>query len=230
MMVIAVKTLVTPEQVARALRVAWLRLFDAEVADHQLAVLMAQSALETGRWKSCWNFNLGNIKGGGAWAGDTCQFRLNEVIGGVVQWFDPPHPQTTMRAYSTLADGAADYLWLLRRRFARAWDPILRGDPVAFSQTLKSLRYYTAPEEPYTKAVKSLTATYARLLATLGPEAPAPVEAVPTPVEEEDGPFDHLALSIAARHAVDEVRQEAMAEMRDLDTEPPEPPPDTERA
>lgn len=199
MMVPAVKTPITPTDVARALRVAWMRLFDAEPASQQLAVLMAQSALETGRWKSCWNFNLGNIKGGSKWTGDTCQFRCNEVIGGVVQWFDPPHPQTAFRAYASLPDAAADYLWMLRRRFSRCWEHVLRGDPVAFSQALKSQRYYTAPEPPYTRAVKSLFNEYMRVLVNQESSPPPP----PDEPEEHDHGLEALALSIAARNAVD---------------------------
>jgi hypothetical protein len=214
MMLEAVKTPITPQDVARALRAAWLRLFETVPADQQVAVLMAQSALETGRWKSCWNYNLGNIKGGSKWQGDTTQFRCNEVIGGVVQWFDPPHPQTTFRAYPTLTDAASDYLWLLRRRFTGAWEYVLRGDPVGFSQALKAQRYYTAPEPPYTKGLKSLFGTYMALLAKGIPELPPePVEGVAAPTPLEDDGLDALALTIAARSAVDEVREEAKREM-----------------
>jgi hypothetical protein len=222
MMLEAVKTPITPLDVARALRAGWLRLFETVPADQQVAVLMAQSALETGRWKSCWNYNLGNIKGGGKWKGDTCQFRCNEVLGGVVQWFDPPHPQTTFRAYPNLTDAAADYLWLLRRRFSVAWEPVLRGDPVAFSQALKAQRYYTAPEPPYTRAVKSLFGTYLRLLSSAADDPlPQPVEAQSAPEQEpvDDG-LDDLALSITARNAVDLVRDDARREMTGRDDEP----------
>src|SRR5687768_13340188 len=106
----AVRTPVTPQDVARALRAAWLRLFEAEPANQCLAVLLAQSALETGRWKSCYCHNLGNMKPGSKWQGDVFQIRLNEVIKGKVVWFDPPHPQTNMRAYPSLAAAAEDYL------------------------------------------------------------------------------------------------------------------------
>jgi hypothetical protein len=216
MLVDATKTPVTPLDVARALRAGWLKLFDVIPVDQCVAVLMAQSALETGRWKSCYCYNLGNIKGGGKWTGDTCQFRLNEVIKGKVVWFDPPHPQTTMRAYPSLADAAADYLWLLRRRFASAWEPILRGDPIAFSQALKAQNYYTAPEPPYTKAVKSLFLEYMRLLNTHESDAPPPdTERDPG----QDSGLEALALSIAARDAADDARDDARREMTDGETE-----------
>lgn len=210
MMLEAVKTPITPLDVARALRAAWLRLFEVIPADQCIAVLMAQSALETGRWKSCWNYNLGNIKGGGKWQGDTCQFRCNEVIKGKVEWFEPPHPQTTFRAYPTLTDAAADYLWLLRRRFSGAWNYILNGDPVGFSQALKRQNYYTAPEPPYTKAVKSLFTEYLKLLLTQesGPELQVDEVDVPPDTQPGDDGLEALALSIAAFDAVTASRED----------------------
>jgi hypothetical protein len=185
MMQPAVKTHITPAAVAIALRSAWMKLFGQTPSDGTVALLMAQSALETGRWKSCWNYNLGNIKGGGKWSGDTCQFRLNEVIGGKVVWFDPPHPQTTMRAYPDLTAAASDYLWLLARRFQRAWPHVLRPDAVAFSQALKAQNYYTAPEPPYTRAVVSLFREYLGLVTTLGNALPVAVATEPHPDHEE---------------------------------------------
>jgi hypothetical protein len=221
MMLSAVKTPITPLDVARALRAAWLKLFEVIPADQCIAVLMAQSALETGRWKSCWNYNLGNIKGGGKWTGDTCQFRCNEVIKGKVEWFDPPHPQTTFRAYSTLTDAAADYLWLLRRRFFASWEPILRGDPIAFSQALKAQNYYTAPEPPYTKAVKSLYSEYMRLLNTHESDAPPAPDDVPDTERAGHG-LEALALSVAARSAADGILDDARREMTEHDADPTE--------
>ncbi len=214
MMLEAVKTPVAPLDVARALRAAWMRVLGNEPANQQLAVLLAQSALETGRWKSCWNYNLGNQKGGGKWTGDTCQFRCNEVIKGKVLWFDPPHPQTTFRAYDTLVDGVTDYLWLLRRRFTRAWEFVLRGDPEAFSRMLKAQNYYTASEPPYTKALKSLFSEYLRLLNTYESDAPPPPDVVPGE-EPRDFGLESLALSIAAFDAVDDAREDARREMTD---------------
>jgi hypothetical protein len=212
MIVEARKTPITPLDVARALRAAWLRLFEVVPADQQIAVLLAQSALETGRWKSCYCWNLGNIKPGSKWSGDCYQIRLNEVIDGKVRWFDPPHPQTNMRAYSSLFDAAADYLWMLRRRFSSSWTPVLNGDPVAFSQALKRQGYYTADEPPYTKAVKSLFLEYYRLLNTQESSPPPPPDDAPD-TEPADTGLESLALSIAARSAVDEALDEAKREM-----------------
>ena len=196
------RTPVTPRNVGRALRAAWMAHFGETPSDASIALLLAQSALETGRWKSCWNYNLGNIKAGSKWQGDTTQFRCNEVIGGKVVWFDPPHPQTTFRAYPTLEEAAKDYLWLLHRRFAQAWMHVTRPDPVAFSQALKRQNYYTADEPPYTRAVASLFREYLALMVD-GDSSP---QSAPAPAT--DNGLEALALSIAATAAVDAIRED----------------------
>ncbi len=216
MLVHATKTLITPLDVARALRAAWMRLFEDIPANQCIAVLMAQSALETGRWKSCYCWNLGNIKPGSKWQGDYFQIRLNEVIKGKVEWFDPPHPQTNMRAYSNLIDAASDYLWMLRRRFSSSWTPVLNGDPVAFSQALKRQGYYTADEPPYTRAVKSLFGEFLRLLVSQESSPEPPPDDAPD-TEPDGGGLEELALSIAARGAVDGVLDDARKDMTDAD-------------
>ncbi len=218
MMVPAVKTPVSAVDVGRALLAAWTKLFEETPAPGSIALLLAQSALETGRWKSCWCWNLGNMKPGSKWAGDICQFRLNEVINGVTKWFDPPDPQTSMRAYPSLAAAAEDYLWMLHRRFAQCWMHVVRADPVAFSQALKAQGYYTAPEPPYTKAVRSLYLEYLRLMAS-GEEYAPPI---PPDAPHSDHGLEELALSVAAFDAVGTDRF-------GHDTDPAEAPPDTDR-
>jgi hypothetical protein len=58
-------------------------------------------------------------------------------------------------ALATLADGVADYLEGMRRRFAGAWPSVLAGDPEGFASGLKRLRYYTAPEADYRRALRT---------------------------------------------------------------------------
>jgi hypothetical protein len=131
-----------------------------------IALLVAQSALETGRWRSIHWYNFGNIKPGAGWLGDYCQFRCNEVIAGKVQWFDPPHPQTSFRAYASPLAGAQDYLDFLSKksRYRGAWVRALAGDPVGFSRELRRAGYYTASEAIYTKAIVSLYAEFLPLV------------------------------------------------------------------
>lgn len=57
----AVKTLITIPDVGRALQRAAIER-DEPLSVASVLVLLAQFALETGRGKSCYNFNLGNVK------------------------------------------------------------------------------------------------------------------------------------------------------------------------
>lgn len=58
-----------------------------------VTVLVAHGALETGNFESCWCFNVGNVKAGGAWTGKYCCLTLNEVlkVGSNYEtfWFAP---------------------------------------------------------------------------------------------------------------------------------------------
>jgi hypothetical protein len=141
-----------------------------------VAVLTAQSALESGRWKSMHRNNPGNIKASSTYEYLYCQFRCNELINGKLEWFDPPHPQTNFRAFLDLEVGTLDYLRFLsqRVRYASAWEAAKRGDPAAFVHALKIAGYFTASEGPYLKAVVSLFNEYVRLMAS-EPELPANV-------------------------------------------------------
>lgn len=132
-----------------------------------IAVLTAQSALESGRWKSMHRNNPGNIKAGAEYEYLYCQYRCNEVIGGKVVWFDPPHPQCNFRAFLDLETGVLDYLRFLsgRARYALAWKAAIQGDPALFVQKLKSAGYFTADEAPYLRATVSLFNEYMRLQA-----------------------------------------------------------------
>ncbi len=131
-----------------------------------VAVLTAQSALESGRWRSMHRFNPGNIKASESYGFLYCQFRCNEVIGGKTIWFDPPHPQTNFRAFMDLDTGVLDYLRFLadRARYQPAWAAAAQGDPALFVHALKVSGYFTADEAPYRRAVVSLFHEYSALL------------------------------------------------------------------
>jgi len=104
-----------------------------------VAILVAQSALETGNWKAIWNSNFGNVKAGKSWTWDYTCIKLNEVLTEngqrVVVWFAPEgrlasktgpvvsehsdvppgHYQTRMRAFPTALDGAMDHIAFLAK-------------------------------------------------------------------------------------------------------------------
>lgn len=167
-----VPDLLTPcsaQEYIRAIQQGLETLTGKTPSDGQVAVLTAQSALESGRWKSMHRNNPGNIKASPTYEFLYCQFRCNELINGKLEWFDPPHPQTNFRAFMDLETGVIDYLRFLsgRVRYAGAWEAAKRGDPAAFVHALKTAGYFTASEGPYLKAVNSLFNEYVRLMAKM---------------------------------------------------------------
>lgn len=206
-------TPMTAQQVALAFRSAYETVCGKTPSNACLALLVAQSALETGRWKSIHWFNFGNVKAGQDYTGKYCQFRCNEVINGKVQWFDPPHPQTNFRAFDSADTGAVDHIRFLsqRKRYAKAWEVAQLGMPLAFVDALKSAGYFTADAGPYARAVASLWNEYMKLVEKL--KEPEP----PAPEPDRDEPTLHgLAMAAVARqdwaNAVDDERRENLRE------------------
>jgi hypothetical protein len=172
-------TPLTFEDAAQAMR--WALTDDATKqapSDETLALALAKTALETGRWKAIWNDNWGNIKAGDKYVGMYTCIVLNEVLNGKVVWFapngqlsagrgtpvvgaplavPPGHPQTRMRAYANQYDGALAYVEFVKGgRYAAAWQKLLAGDAVGYVHALKVAGYFTADEATYTKAVVAL--------------------------------------------------------------------------
>jgi len=167
-------TPLTPKEACRAFAV------HLPLDPHVLACHVAQSALETGHWKSLHWFNFGNVKATPKWDGDVTCFGCNEIINGKVVWFHPgpevgwpghdvwlrKHPTSVSnttackwRAFPTAEDGVAQQLAFLKSR-PRSWSAAAIGDPEGFARALKTERYYTADVEHYTKLLKSLWNTY----------------------------------------------------------------------
>lgn len=157
-------THVTLRDVLTGIRSAYETVEGVTPSKPCLAILTAQSALESGRWRSCHRFNLGNVKAGQSYEGYYTQFRCNEVLKDKLEWFDPPHPQTNFRAFLSLEGGCLDHVRILKRRFPGAFGAAKAGDPALFGHALKLERYYTADEAPYVRAVTSLTSEYLRSL------------------------------------------------------------------
>jgi hypothetical protein len=197
-----------------------------------LALAMAKTALETGRWQSIYCNNWGNIKAGESYVGMFTCITLNEVIGGKVVWFDPHgelvggpasaikgsywdvpngHPQTRMRAYANRFDGAGQYVDFLAKlpRYAKAWQRLLAGDPVGFVHELKAANYFTADETTYRNTVVKLHTEF------LGKLRGLHVEEVHKPDEE----WQALRATVIGNRfaedqkAIDSARLEEMAEL-----------------
>lgn len=185
----AQRTLLTFEQVADAIPIAFQRSEGAAPSLKTIAKLLAQSSLETGNYQHMWNFNFGNVKK--RWSPDDgslfTMFRCNEIIGGKVEWFDPPHLQTHFRAFETAADGVADWQRLILKgaRYAPAKallvDDHASGHDFAFK--LGECGYYTADKNLYSNAVERLTQSNLAKLEARAKASPQPATAETTPEE-----------------------------------------------
>lgn len=199
------KTLVTPQDAVSAFRTACNQHWHTTKPD-TVATLMAQSALETGRWASMYNFNVSNVKCEPTrrgfytllpilneietrngkrvtvWYSDVAELahRGGAPIGKT--WEKPPgHPQARFRAFETLTSGVIDKLYFLNRpRYVHAKEAALGGSPGAYSRALAVAGYYTADVEPYTRALVSLYSTFLPLCRA------ETQEPVPLPPKEED--------------------------------------------
>jgi len=165
------------EQAAPAMKAALSNQLGHDPSDEVLALALAKTALETGRWQSMWNDNWGNIKAGIAYVGMYTAFACNEVLNGVLTWFSPKgrldheggtviaewydaepwHPQTRFRAYANEFDGCYSYVDLISTgRYKVAWAMLLSGSVTGFVHELKMAGYFTADESLYLKGVQGL--------------------------------------------------------------------------
>ncbi len=158
-------TKASPQEMYDALGKAWNEKFGEWPRKASILLLLSQWSIETAEGASMHCWNVGNAKSvpgdGRSWT----HFRCWEVIKGKKVWFDPPHPQTRFRAFDTLAEGAADYLAMLHKRFNLSWPAVISGSPEEFAHLLKVQRYYTADEAAYAKAVRLRFDAYNRYVA-----------------------------------------------------------------
>jgi hypothetical protein len=175
------------------------RQLDRKPSDEVLALALAKTSLETGRYLSIWNEGFGNVKSGPDYRGMFTCITLNEVLvrsgKKVLVWFAPEgelsaapskggkligspiavpdgHPQTRMRAYANEFDGAISYVeFVAGGRYKAAWAKLLEGDPAGYVHALKVAGYFTADEALYRKGVVSL---YNEALAKLRKLEPPP--------------------------------------------------------
>ncbi|MEO7036501.1 MAG: hypothetical protein ABI548_21330 [Polyangiaceae bacterium] len=148
-------TLLTRQDAAAALAAAYARVTGGAPSARVLALLLAHTAFETGRWQKLHNFNFGNVKAAPSFSFIT-QFRCSEVENGVEQFFDPPDPHCNFRAYSNAADGAVDYIKVLQSR-PHWWTGLQTEDPAAFVDALATPpKYFTGDAAAYKRAMASL--------------------------------------------------------------------------
>jgi len=139
----------------QALVEAYTRVTGGAPTARVLALLLAQTAFETGRWQKIHNFNFGNAKADLSYP-LIAQFRCSEVENGIEQFFDPPDPHCNFRAYTNPADGAVDYIKVLQH-WPHWWNGLQSEDPNAFVDALATApKYFTGNPVIYKHAVASL--------------------------------------------------------------------------
>lgn len=183
-------TPVTPEQVFLALGAAWQMLAGTAPDRKIIHILHAQSALETGHWKSISNYNLGGAKKHGecdwTYFTTTERFRDEKAQSYVAQskpgaevsvlksgdgWttlkFSGKQAMNCFASWETLEDASRDHLALLFKRFPKAIEAAKKGDAKAYVRELKKAGYFTASEEEYAKIVDSIAKSYEKKLANV---------------------------------------------------------------
>jgi len=179
-------TPVTPEQVFLALGLAWQSLTGSTPDRKIIHILHAQSALETGHWKSIYNYNLGGAKKHGTcdWTYFTTTERLSHPVADKLLSSAKPGEVTVLKvddkfktvkvsgkqsmncfaSWDDLDTAAKDHLALLFRRFPKAIEAAKKGDVPGYVRELKRSGYFTASEEDYTKIVNSISKSYTKKL------------------------------------------------------------------
>jgi flagellum-specific peptidoglycan hydrolase FlgJ len=182
-------TPVSPEQVFVAMGAAW-QLLTGQVPDRKIIhILHAQSALETGHWRSIMNYNLGGAKKHGDcdWTFFTTTERFRDAVAqkyvasskpGEVTVLKQGDGWTTLRfsgkqqmncfaSWDDLDSAAKDHLALLFRRFPKAVERAKAGDAVGYVRELKKAGYFTASEDEYAKTVNSIAKSYEKKLSNV---------------------------------------------------------------
>lgn len=143
----AKRTPLSADQATQALATAYERLTGSKPTFPVLALLVGQSAFETGSWTSFSNYNFAGIKAGSHEL--IQQLPTTEVINGVSVKVYPPDPAANFAAYESAADGAYEYLKLLQKR-SHWWAGLLTGDLTQYVTALKTTpAYFTGDKNTY---------------------------------------------------------------------------------
>jgi hypothetical protein len=175
------------QDAGQALLTAYRMLTGALPSQAVLALLLAQSALETGHWQKIHNFNFGNAKARLDYP-LIVQFHCSEVDAqGVEHFFDPPALECNFRAYTDAAAGALDYLKVLQSR-PHWWQGLHTENPSAFVDALATPpKYFTGNPAQYKRSVVSLFEGF-RPLAEVALAVAAVAAVVPSPRSSSASP------------------------------------------
>jgi hypothetical protein len=121
-----VATPITAQDLANAISDVWASVVGGDPGQ-AIPVFIAQSAFETGEWKSIWNYNVGNVAGSGP-SGNSYTATANPTAGGVTS-AEAPH---VWRAYDTLAEGVTDWLKVFAQGYPQSVAAAVKADIPGF--------------------------------------------------------------------------------------------------
>jgi hypothetical protein len=210
-------TPVTPADVFLALRLQLAAQLEAPAPRHAATILLGQMALETGRFRSVMNYNLGGIKCPRNWPGCWQHFTTTERLPAASAakylaevppdaavelvtrdgdlWtlrFRGKHPVNRFVAFESLEAAVEHHVAFLLGRYRSAVTiAVETGDARAYVRECHRLKYFTGPPDTYADSVASLAREYDR---TMPADPPEPVPAPQTP---QNAPVS-LAATVAA--------------------------------
>jgi hypothetical protein len=152
-------TALTADQATKAISDGYKKVTGFRPHKVVLGLLVAQSALETGNWKSIHNYNFGNFK---ASKSDKYiqYFGCGEVLDGVSQNFPAGDPHCIFAAYPDAASGAAAYVQGLKNR-ANWWNGLQTKSVAGFIKGLTTPpKYFTADPTLYANVLQKQLNTY----------------------------------------------------------------------
>jgi len=159
------RTPVTTKEFVKTLIIVWHKLFEEYPRKESVGIILSQWQLETGSGKSCWNYNLGNVKFSDKNATESTKYHMLkgtwEIIGGKKVIFDPPHKASWFLAFDSLEEGMEHHLkFLAGKRWKLAWNSVVAGNPTEFAINLKKQGYYTAPVEDYIRLMNHYSKSF----------------------------------------------------------------------
>lgn len=224
----------TPVQAAEvflALRLQLAAQLGASPPREAVAIMLGQMALETGRFRSVMNYNLGGIKCSKSWPGcwqhfttterlpmRTAQKYLDEVppdsavelverFGDV--WtlrFRGKHPVNRFVAFESLDAAVEHHVAFLLGRYRSAVEvAVSTRDAEAYVSECHRLGYFTGDADIYRKSVSSLAREYVRTMpAETTPEPPTRHETTPVSVAASVPAVEHETPAVAPTAPRDE--------------------------
>ena len=152
-----IKTNISIKDFISSLVFVWKELFGNIPTKQSVGVILSQWSIETGQGRSCWNYNIGNVKAFDIPGKNIDYIALKgvwEIVKGKRIVLSENDPGAWFLAFPTLNSGMKHHLnFLKNKRYKVAWSAVESGSVKDFAHLLKVNGYYTAPEADYVKGM-----------------------------------------------------------------------------